>query len=202
MPKAVGHDIMYEEKEEGQHRYSPSYLANKFSQFGQLYIEWSLNSSNLCRLACHLAYLRSISHCTHGHHTTSVHHHRRTPYCVRGIGGAVIYYLHTLGDDRFASKRRLVNLQVGSHGEQAVGRNFVAHLKEHHIAHHHIAAAYLRNLSFTHHFYWRFFAKGGEHIKLACGIALKIESNCCGKEDSKKYSYGFHKITLYTRQNK
>ena len=101
-----------------------------------------------------------------------------------------------LADDRFTRERRFVDLQIDTLVERAVGRNLVARLDDHHIAHDHILASHFHHMSAAAHLHRLFFAQCSQHVEFAGSIHLKPEAHRGGQHNGKDDADGFHIFAL------
>ena len=208
MPQRVGQDVVTQKQDEGCYRHAHAYFTNQRGQPVELLVQGSLHTRGLCRCACHLTYLRMVAHCCHHSPAVSVHYERRAQHHILGISFARLGMgsrrparvwpvgIHHLGGQHLTRQRRLVDLQVNSLYQFAVGRHLVARFEHYHVAHHHIAAGNLLHPSLSHHFHGLFFVHLCQHIEFLGSVALEIKAHGSGKEDGQDDADGLHKVVL------
>ena len=192
-PSRIGKNIMYEEDDEGCHRHHATHLGNYGSQLVKLHIERCLHRSLLGGFLRHLTYLCCIANGSHHKFATSVHHHRGAKDNVARISSIATAFRIFLCD-RFARECGFIDLQVGTNEQLTISRHLIAHLDEHHVAHHDVMARYLHHLTASTHLHRLLLAQCRQHIKLLGGITLEIKSHGSGQEHSDKDADGLHKI--------
>ena len=92
-------------------------------------------------------------------------------------------------------------MQIGTREQDAIGWHLVAHLYQHNIVYHYIAAGNLYHPPVSAHLYRLFLAQGCKDMKLLGSIPLEIEAHRCGQEYSHKDACRLHKVVLYESQD-
>ena len=211
MPNRLRENVVTEKNGKCRHGNTGAHLAYHRRQTVELHVERRLNRRMFCGVAGHTPYLGGIPHGGHHHTSAAAHHHCRSQHYVGGICGFIVFAVHGGGTrdglitvvgrhifiyNGFTGKGRLVYLQVDSLDEPSVGRHLITNFQHHHIAHDNVTAGNLAHTPVAHHLHRLLLTDGSEHVKLSCGITLKIKTYARGKEDGKEDAYRLDKLAL------
>ena len=142
-----------------------------------------------------LAVLGTIADLLHTEDTVSLHDFRPTEHIVRWESSLLVEVglVRALAADRFARKRRLVNMKGCRLKQYAVGRHFRSCLQQNNVAHDNLSFRNLRRIAVTdylHRFVIIYLVEDSERL---VGSLLKEESHPCSKENGNENASRFEK---------
>ena len=186
------HEIHQESEHNDQSGDDVAGHGDSMTQPVKLFVKWSPHLIINLSAPIHLAPFRSITYILHFEDAVPVDDGAAPADIVRRVSGFVVELLlpHRLVCHGLAGERRLVELQGDGFDEGAVGRNLVARVHKHHIAHYHVLSLDLGDETVAHDSHLLLVLGFVQDVELPIGTHLEGEAHAGGQhhcdEDAKR----------------